>query len=135
MLPKGFLEQQEDMAAVWRALDPDCRCWIFLHAFDPVCHTALVEFKQWTDRLYGSATAAFKHFDVTGKGRLKLSDLRKGVEVKPAYRGDIDLVFASLDRNATGFLSESEVRLFDSWDVEWEEAESAFAKNISRRFL
>jgi len=135
MLPKGFLEQQEDMAAVWRALDPDCRGWIFLHAFDPVCHTALVEFKQWTDRLYGSATAAFKHFDVTGKGRLKLSDLRKGVEVKPAYRGDIDLVFASLDRNATGFLSESEVRLFDSWDVEWEEAESAFAKNISRRFL
>jgi len=135
MLPKGFLEQQEDVAAIWRALDPDCRGWIFLQAFDPVCHKNLAEFKRWADELYGSVTAAFKIFDLAGKGRMKLAELRKGVEVEPAYTGDLDLVFMSLDRNATGFLSESEVRKFDTWDVKWEEAESAFASTVSHRFL
>merc|ERR1712129_135891 len=135
MLPKGFLEQQEDIAAIWRALDPDCRGWIFLQAFDPVCHNVLADFKHWADEHYGSVTAAFQICDVNKKGRLNKADLRKGLEVEPAYTGDLDLIFMSIDRNGKGFLSEYEVRKFDAWDVEWEEAESAFASNVSCRFL
>jgi len=143
LMPKGFLEQPEHVAAIWRALDPHCRGRIFLQAFDPLSHATLAEFKHWADGNYGSVTAALHarmqdvqdKSDALGKARLKLAEFRKLLEVEPAYTGDVDLIFMSLDRNDTGFLSESEVRIFDSWDVEWEEAESTWASNTNRRFM
>jgi len=121
-LPVDFLETEQSMAGVWRALDPDCLGWIALRNFDAKGHSVIAEFKLWADRHYGSVWGAFKTIDGNGSGRCSLREMRKACKEK-GFSGNLEELFNDFDRDGSGALSANELRFLDSWDLEWEEWE------------
>lgn len=121
-MPPGFLETEQSMAGVWRALDPDCLGWIALRHFDAKGHAVIAEFKLWSDRHYGSVMGAFQVIDNNGSGRCSLREMRKACKEK-GFSGNLEELFNFFDKDGSGALSATELRFLDSWDLEWEEWE------------
>mmetsp|Transcript_96978 Transcript_96978/g.274275 ORF Transcript_96978/g.274275 Transcript_96978/m.274275 type:complete len:169 (+) Transcript_96978:2-508(+) len=134
-LKTHFQAAEMDTAGIWRALDADCSGWISLREFDPGTHIAIAEFKRWADRHHKGAIEAFHKIDGNGNGKVYKWELMKGTRFPEPYRGDVEVLFESLDLSDAGFLTESEFKFLDQWDLELEDLESDFARMLrpSRR--
>lgn len=124
---KGFVNvlssKEEDIAAVWRALDDDCSGWIALKEFDPQCFRIFKGFKSWAEQEHGGVVSAFKALDANANGRLNAWELKKAENRPNGYPGDVDALFDYLDLDKSKSLGEAEVRFMDTWDIAWEEFE------------
>lgn len=129
----GYFNTEQEIAGVWRALDEDCSGWISLREFDPISHGTLAEFKRWADSTYKGAIAAYHEIDGNSNGKLQLWELQKASKGPNGYKGDVELLFESLDVNSAGFLTESEFRFLDNWDLEWEEWEASIRSGARAR--
>merc|ERR1712228_317149 len=81
-------------------------------------------FKRWADSTYSGAVAAFHEIDSNSNGKMQIWELHKASGGPNGYEGDVEALFESLDVNSAGFLTESEFRFLDGWDLDWEEWEA-----------
>jgi Ca2+-binding EF-hand superfamily protein len=125
----GLPKTEQEMAAVWRALDSDCSGWISLREFDPPCFQVFAGFKRWADEHHAGVLRAFIAIDRfhNGNGRLTVGELRGSPLTWPPANvlsmSDVELLFCNLDVNSTGRLTEEEFRFLEHWDLDWEEWE------------
>lgn len=118
--PCGLPSTEEELAAVWRALDTDCSGWVSLKEFDPKTYQAISSFKFWADRVHGGSRAAFRYLDGNGNGKLGKSELAKVQNGQDPYVGKLDVLFDALNIHNETYLVEADVRFLDYWDLSWE---------------
>eukprot|EP00928_Gymnodinium_smaydae_P011931 TRINITY_DN14360_c0_g3_i1.p1 TRINITY_DN14360_c0_g3~~TRINITY_DN14360_c0_g3_i1.p1 ORF type:complete len:774 (+),score=94.61 TRINITY_DN14360_c0_g3_i1:73-2394(+) len=117
----------DTLCHIWRAMDDDCSGWIALREFDLPSFDIVTTFKRWADDTYGSVRKAFRALDVgCTNARLSEGELLKCIRGdKPCRltRDQIETLFDGLDLACSNFLSESDVKFLDDWDLAWEDWE------------
>lgn len=126
----GAPKTEEQISAVWKALDTECSGWIRLREFDPPCFEVYSSFKRWAESLHGSALRAFREIDAAtnGNGKLAERELRKVVQDRGGWNGDVGFLFECLDWNNSGRIVEQDVVFLDHWDLDTEEWEAKVRK-------
>merc|ERR1712032_184012 len=114
-------QTDEDIASAWRALDKDCSGWIALLEFDRQSFEAVATFKRWADKTYGNVLRAFRSLE-HANGRVSWEQMLKlKKKHKELSEHCLEIVFDGLDLNNTWFLTETDVRFLDNWDLAWED--------------
>lgn len=137
-LPKGtrLPKSEQEVAAIWRALDEDCSGYITLKEFDSESYTELSTFKRWCTEHHGSAMKTFHWIDGVTNGNGKISQGELALIGPRGYPGDCDHLFETLNVNNMKGLSEEDFRFIDHWDLDWEEWEAdARIRNAAREQL
>lgn len=117
-------KNEAEMASVWRAFDDDCSGVISLQEFDEAAFANVAEFKRWADRVHGGAVKALSKLDHSNS-KLSETELERARLGEDGFKGDTRLLFEGLDVNDAWFLTESDFKCFDEWDLAWEEWERA----------
>lgn len=87
-----------DCPGAWRALDDDLSGWISLKELSPDSHNALITFRSFVERNFGSVTKAFSTLDKDGSGELTFPEFRRACK-RMRWKGDSQLLFNALDAN------------------------------------
>mmetsp|Transcript_112297 Transcript_112297/g.317407 ORF Transcript_112297/g.317407 Transcript_112297/m.317407 type:complete len:675 (-) Transcript_112297:95-2119(-) len=126
---------EDEMAAVWRALDSDCSGWIALREYDAECFRVLSSFKKWVDTKHGNIAKTMQAF-CDDDAHVTWARFWKVLKQEQFSKDDAALIFDGLVthtpvRSARGpvtsvqsYLEEGSLRFLDKWDLVWEEWES-----------
>lgn len=133
-----FLQFENNIEGIWRALDEDCSGWISLKQIDRGTHDMLDSFKHWAEKYFGSVALAFKSLDKDNSGELTFSELRNACS-HLNWGGNPRVLFDSLDNPASGqrrSIELSEIAFLDQYNemgkYDEEKARLALLKSKSK---
>jgi len=113
-------EELRKLPAAWRALDDNLSGWMSLREFDNDMHELLAKFVNWTNRVYGSTSKAFKDLDDNGNGRISNLEFRRACQTcdQDFSEEEANHLFWGLDLDQQGNVTSDEVRFLDRWKVD-----------------
>jgi len=117
-----------DLAGAWRAFDADLSGYISMKELDETSAQALVDFRTWAHREFGSAKLLFKVFDVDASNCLSFQEFRAGCRQYGYPASSVRTLFSALDVYQKGSVSEKELEFLDDWDLLDEDAEDVEAQ-------